>query len=277
MNDAFFPAPPLLAPFVRGVWMLQGHGTGRADPVFPDGCPEVVFNLGDRVAGGSTASDTVTHYQAQAVGQLERPLFLQTFGRVDLVGLRLEPWGTGLLFPGRQGKTNRFVDAGQLFGVAACSTLLDKLASLADPERRARLLFGEVARILRPRATRAVQSLATVDSLPIGATVDDWARRAELSPRQLARHANEWIGLSPKLFLRMRRFQSMLRLLNADPARGLSRSALEVGYYDQSHVSRDFLQFAGAPPSRVLRTVGALTEAMLHDAEPTERTTPHRA
>ncbi|QIS15215.1 AraC family transcriptional regulator [Nocardia arthritidis] len=72
------------------------------------------------------------------------------------------------------------------------------------------------------------------------------------SPRHFRRRFADDIGLSPKTFGALTRFTAALRAAAAAPEPDLSRIADESGYYDQAHMHRDFLRFAGAPPGRLL-------------------------
>ncbi|MDT5253082.1 MAG: hypothetical protein QOH07_2033 [Mycobacterium sp.] len=64
--------------------------------------------------------------------------------------------------------------------------------------------------------------------------------------RLIALFRNE-VGLSPKAYARIRRFQAALRLLTAGFAGG-ARVAAEVGYFDQAHFVREFRSFTGMTP-----------------------------
>jgi len=72
-----------------------------------------------------------------------------------------------------------------------------------------------------------------------------------LSLRQLERRFLSAVGLSPKLFCRMRRFQSVFQAIEQDSAKWAD-AAVRCGYYDQAHLIRDFHEFSGEAPSALL-------------------------
>lgn len=82
-------------------------------------------------------------------------------------------------------------------------------------------------------------------------SVAELAHDASLSTRQLERLFREHVGLGPKTFARLVRFQRALALLRL-PGASLAQTAARSGYWDQSHLVRDFRQFAEASPSRYL-------------------------
>jgi AraC-like DNA-binding protein len=60
------------------------------------------------------------------------------------------------------------------------------------------------------------------------------------------------VGLTPKLFCRVRRFQRVLRCIQKGLAFDWTQIALECGYYDQAHFIHDFHAFSGINPSAYL-------------------------
>jgi AraC-like DNA-binding protein len=71
-----------------------------------------------------------------------------------------------------------------------------------------------------------------------------------LSPRQLRRVFNHFIGTSPKAFCNVVRFQ---HILNAKPSKESlkeNRFYLDVGFFDQAHFIKDFKNFYGVTPSQ---------------------------
>jgi AraC-like DNA-binding protein len=79
-------------------------------------------------------------------------------------------------------------------------------------------------------------------------TVDAMARAAGVSRQHLAREFRERIGIAPKLYSRLARFQSLLVYANARTRVDWARAALEVGYADQSHMIAEFREFSGLTP-----------------------------
>lgn len=74
-----------------------------------------------------------------------------------------------------------------------------------------------------------------------------------ISPRQLRRWFDRYVGVNPKSFLRIVRFQSLLDALLRSPKNTWTDLSLEYGFYDQSHFIREFKQFTGLTPASLLR------------------------
>jgi AraC-like DNA-binding protein len=78
----------------------------------------------------------------------------------------------------------------------------------------------------------------------------DWlAKEACLSNKQFYRKSMERLGISPKLFDRIIRFNRAARLRSDNPTHDWLRVALESGYYDYQHLARDFRAFTTLNPS----------------------------
>ncbi|MGH7497364.1 MAG: DUF6597 domain-containing transcriptional factor [Gemmatimonadales bacterium] len=91
------PAPGL-RPYVRHYWLLAGTGLNAdAHPVFPDGCPEIVFNLGPPSIELLPSGRRSTQPAAMLVGQMLRPVLMVPGSYLRMVGVKLEPWGAAAI------------------------------------------------------------------------------------------------------------------------------------------------------------------------------------
>lgn len=79
-------------------------------------------------------------------------------------------------------------------------------------------------------------------------------RDTGLSQRQLSRKFQEYVGLSPKEYLRVSRFTLSLRHLKKYPLLSLTEVAYKSGYYDQAHFIRDYKDYTGCTPGQVVRS-----------------------
>lgn len=82
-------------------------------------------------------------------------------------------------------------------------------------------------------------------------TLDAISAAAEMSPYHLIRTFKQSLGIAPHAYLVQRRVALAKHLLLKGYA--LRQVAIEVGYCDQGHLSREFRRFFGVPPSRVHR------------------------
>jgi AraC-like DNA-binding protein len=70
-----------------------------------------------------------------------------------------------------------------------------------------------------------------------------------LSQRRFIELFNEQVGLTPKVFCRVRRFQHAIRRAHRNRAINWSELAVDCGYFDQAHLIHDFQAFSGLTPA----------------------------
>jgi AraC-like DNA-binding protein len=163
----------------------------------------------------------------------------------------------------RPGRASRFFDiplshladtavaVGDIWG-ARGSPLSSRLADLNEAARIDCVESFLLAR-LRHRQQRThsldVEGLAESVLRRAGrVTVDGMARAAGVSRQHLSREFRERIGVGPKLYSRLARFQSLLAHASARAAIDWARVALDMGFADQSHMIAECRQFSGLTP-----------------------------
>jgi AraC-like DNA-binding protein len=99
--------------------------------------------------------------------------------------------------------------------------------------------------------------------------IGDVADLSGLSLRQYERRFAEQIGMGPKQFSRISRFQRALDAKRVAPNLSWLTIAHESGYYDQAHMIRDFESLGGEAPGAVIKLSGDLQPWSL------ARKTPH--
>lgn len=104
-----------------------------------------------------------------------------------------------------------------------------------------------------PRVAKAEAAVEAIAADPAIASVDELARRLDTPRRTLQRLFTEWVGLSVKTVIRRYRLQEAAARAEVGNDVDWAQLAVELGYYDQSHLIRDFRQTLGQPPERFAR------------------------
>jgi AraC-like DNA-binding protein len=141
---------------------------------------------------------------------------------------------------------NNLVDLADLWGRDGAG-FRDRLLTASTPAR----MLDELEAALLARARRPLEHDAAVtaaaSALHRGASVAAAADRLGWTPRRLGRAFTTHVGLAPKRFARVRRFQRLLRV--ATQARpDWARLAAETGYHDQAHLIHEFRELSGLTP-----------------------------
>lgn len=170
-------------------------------------------------------------------------------GRV--VGVRFAAGGLAALlgFPPPVGplpaSTLEGLDGPGLAAAVTATSTMDEVGRVLD-EALVRVLPAEVdpALVVIERAMRTIEHDVTL------VRVDDLAERLDTGVRSLQRLFARYVGLSPGWVIRRRRLQEVAMRATGDEPVDWSSLAVELGYYDQAHLVRDFTAVVGEPPAR---------------------------
>jgi AraC-like DNA-binding protein len=86
--------------------------------------------------------------------------------------------------------------------------------------------------------------------------IDLLAHQTGLSIRNFQRMFRERVGVSPKVYSRIVRFEAAVRTKAVSPHMSWMTIAHEFGYHDQMHLIHDFRHLSGDTPSGVLSQAG---------------------
>jgi AraC-like DNA-binding protein len=167
-------------------------------------------------------------------------------------GVSFRPGAAGALLGAPSAEfTDQHVALEALWGRRGAD-LHERLTSARSPDAVLRLLEQSLsARIHRPLLMHpaVAQALARRDtpgSAPV--RIADLQRDSGYSPRHFIALFRTAVGLAPKQFFRVRRFNEAVRRMAAGDS--LSETAAASGYSDQAHLTREFREFAGVAPTR---------------------------
>jgi AraC-like DNA-binding protein len=221
------------------------------DAVVPDGCPEIIVHYGDRFTEDS-AGRRIVQSESIVAGQLTRPLMLRPTGRVGMVAARFRADG---LFPILGVPMHQLVDR-RVPLETICSDVFPLQARIAeagsDRERVSHLATFLERKLAERGARDAIVQHNVHAILASGGQIspDQLAQRTGLTARQLERRFQASVGVSPKFLCRIVRFRAIFdRLQSSTP---WSSIASDCGFFDQSHLIRDFKQFTGQSPTAFL-------------------------
>lgn len=245
------PPSPHLRSVIKHFWAIEHSAQADAapEPVMPDGCIEIVFNFSDRFRRLYADGNFTLQPRTLIAGQMSRGIVIAPSGAVDLFGIRFRPSGFFSLsgLPASE-LTDRIEDVSDIWSSLE-PLFYERLASLRSFEERVTAFEQFVLKSFpgtngsTTEIDHAVAMLA--DNMPVRRLAKD----LEWSERRLERHFLRTVGVKPKLFARISRFQRLLRMLESGDATTLADAAIAAGYYDQPHMNRDFAEFAQATPT----------------------------
>jgi AraC-like DNA-binding protein len=267
---SYKPVSPL-SDFIENFWLYDRYTSPNLkERIFPSGTFEIVFNLHDdelRIYEAVEPTRCSRFSGAIVSGSYSGCFITDTAEEASVMGVHFKPGGA---FPFLRLSADELADAHidleSIWGQGA-REIRERLALAQGPGRRFRLLQDAfLSRLFRPPEHHPAVSLA-LDGFRFDnsrAVVRKLTREAGLSERRFVDVFRFEVGLKPKLFNRVVRFQRILRRVHRVAEPDWVQLALEHGYFDQSHLIRDFLEFSGLSPADYLRRLRQLNKKGLH-------------
>lgn len=250
-NEFLEARPAHLSNCVEQVWYSRGRLPAQRELVLPSATTDIVVNLGAPMYA-IEESRKQTICGTTVTGLLTRPLLLEHPIIHEAIGFRLSPLGLRrvLNLPAAE-VLNAVVNLEDLLGtdelVDACSnasTAPEKLQIAVDWLNR-KVDEGHAIQPIVRWLSGTIQ--AEVGQLPIAELV----RQSGYSQAYLTRVFVNEFGVTPKTFARLVRFRAALDAINSGAE--YAQAAYELGYTDQSHMYKDFREFAHTTPAQVIR------------------------
>ncbi len=85
--------------------------------------------------------------------------------------------------------------------------------------------------------------------------IQELSEKTDYTERYINKVFIELMGFSPKTFCKIIQFQNAIEVLNYGPDEKLTKTVMELGYYDQSKFIKDFKAFAGITPNKYLKLI----------------------
>jgi AraC-like DNA-binding protein len=247
VSDSYVERAPwaALAGAVRTVWIQHSGATAYVQRHLPTGGVEIHFPIGGR---------------PQLVGPLTGPNVEVIPPHTTLVGVRFHPGMAPPLPTVLDDLVDERLSLEELWGSTA-DRLGESMSNASCPNAALDLLQGHLLQTFRrtgiadPLVREAARLLMPWHLVEIGMLASHLA----ISPSQLRRRCLHTLGVGPKALQRTLRFQGFLALAQAGAAPsgrrggdGLAALAVDVGYADQAHLSRECLRLTGLSPKELL-------------------------
>jgi AraC-like DNA-binding protein len=253
------PSPPL-SNYIALFWYYEGYETiHKKERLLPDGSMELVVNLNEdetRMYDPEDPSRCIRAGGSVMVGPRDEHFIIDTEEQMRVAGIHFHPGGAypflGMPASEMYGQDVPLQD----FWGASGRSLRERLLEAPTPERKFDVMEKQMWHHLRKELRRHPATAYALREIAKGPGVDRIARLTEqvgLSSRRFIEVFRQEVGLTPKVFCRVRRFQRVLRTIAAD-ARSVdwTQIALSCGYFDQAHFIHDFKAFSGLNPTTYL-------------------------
>jgi AraC-like DNA-binding protein len=232
-----------LLPWIKNYWSATGFVNSEITPkVFPDGCTDIIFKF-DRTSGTAYAGifGTMTRFV-----EVDYPTSTQMFG------IRFKPAGmTAFTRIPMEEFTDRSVElelVNTLFTPSFYEALPEK-QSMAEIVARTNHCLIKQLPSLYPSDRQIIRAVDLIRLAKGQLSLAGVAFEVCLCQRHFERKFKLTIGVSPKMFAKIFRFKHAMQCLRNYPQKDLLTIAIECGYYDHTHLIKDFKLLSGETPT----------------------------
>ncbi len=231
-----------LEPFIHFYWELKGNEQERqCERVFPDGCAGIVMNLGDACLTDN-GLNLMEFGKTYIVGAMTS--FKDSFINADthLIGVCLKPatFANFYKYISQYELTNDTVELEK-----SNSFNVDK--TFDNPFNYFNYFFSERIKSKNITLQPVINDIHATNGQ---ISISELSKLNFTTVRQLERDFKRLVGMSPKEYSNIIRFQNALSLIKkSNKKRSLLDIAFECGYYDHSHLTNEIKRNTGLPPS----------------------------
>jgi AraC-like DNA-binding protein len=247
------PPPAALADWVLSFWEMRvpHQLPSTRVRIVPNACVDLVLYLSDTSRGEDDAAIVAPPHRSYIVGSTLRSFVVQSVGWRHIVGASLRPAGVEPLLGLPAAVIGQSVALLHDIIGRQADEIEDRIFS-GPPDaalrRMADVLLGWHGTLAAPDAV-AHRAESLVRRAHGQTRIDALADDLNISARRLERHFLAHVGITPKLFSRLVRFDRAVRDLSTRRTIPWSQFALAHGYTDQAHFIKEFREFAGVTPS----------------------------
>ena len=251
---SYRPGPPLNE-FVEYVWLIEDGQAPRLEKILPSGTIELVVNL---------KNDEIHIHDPERPERFQRlsgAVFSGTYSRSficnaqqheAIMGVHFKAGGAfPFLGANASELTNAHAHLFDLWGTPGLE-LRERLCTALTSQERFRIMETALISRLHNHTSYQLQTeialemIAAVGKRP---SVRDVSQEFGLSQRRFIQIFSSLVGLTPKIFCRVLRFQQARILAERPETSNWAELAVICGYFDQSHLIKDFREFSGSTPT----------------------------
>ena len=252
-----FHPTPLLSDIVDHYWYTTMELPRSVDQHYPTPLLQgMAFNFKKQTEYHSYHGRTLTLYkQAYMFGQPTCPRVITTNEKgVDLLGVKFKPLGlTKITGINMEHMADRIIAAEDIWG-NELELLCDEMQSAPTLEETISvlerfLLHKYTCTRLHYRVSCAQSALDLIDRYNGNIEVKRLQEQTNISRKTLERAFMHYLGLKPKFYSEIVRFNAAKQLMNCSPDLSVSDVSFRMGYYDSSHLGAAFKRFSGTNPT----------------------------
>lgn len=252
------PAIPL-SHYVQLMWFATNAGAASSrQRIYPDGAMALVIHLNQRSATYFVDDTAHTIRVPLLAGPYSRSFQFDPSQSTAVLAVLFRPGAMRLFFPITAHELHNRDIALRELSSAEADRLLNQLCSAVGEPARFQVMERYLMQKLKaaapiPPAVR--YGVAQLSRVGVAPSVRKIQADTGLSHTRFIQLFREHVGLTPKLFYRVRRFSTLIQRIEKGLPVNWAELAADCGYFDQAHLIHDFRVFAGITPLAYTRTL----------------------
>jgi AraC-like DNA-binding protein len=256
LKFAAFP----LSQYVEYLWSVANTDAAPSrQRVYPNGAMALVIHLKKPTASFYLDDQPQSVRVPLLAGPYSRSFHIDPSESTAVIGVLFRPGAARLFFPVAAHELHNADIALSELNPSEADQLLNEVCSATGEQAQFLVIEEYLKRKLKNAvaAHPAVGYVVDMLSRDGGIRLGQIQRDIGLSHTRINQLFREHVGLTPKLFCRVRRFRMLLERIDRGMPVNWVETATDCGYFDQAHLIHDFRAFAGVTPLQYARTMPA--------------------
>lgn len=257
-SNTFIPKNIRLQKYIEYFWYISSgkDHISIPDPIlYPETSFDVVLSFGSpAVLKTSSFGCVKTKGSFLLSGMRKEPFVVNCTGNEEYLAIRFYPDGLYYFLKDSLDEVNtaQSVELNDLSG-KVWRELTEKAANVRGLSNKLETLEAELIKILDSASISSSwvvnETLNHFHKTKEQIDLKDLVKNFGIYPKRLEREFKKYIGITPKLYSRILRFNNVIRYMNLTPAKThWAETAQKFGYFDQSHFIKEFTNFLGLSP-----------------------------
>jgi len=243
-----YSPPNDLKKYIDSFWFFRNNTGGEIKfPVVPDGCSDIIYYLNNSKKLADLEGPLIT-------GVMESSELVPVSDKMELFGVRFKPgvlWY--ILETDMKELKNKICSLSEIKEELPKSLQIDNNTEDENIITGISIKLEELLLSISPD-DRFLETVRDLHNNP-EITITELAETGGFSVKTLERIFSRRIGLSPKKFARIMRFQNAHRIISRQGLANLVEVALSSGYFDQSHFNREYKKLVGYNPNNEVMSI----------------------
>ena len=249
----------ILRPYIRDYHVMESDEPKKLLPkrrIYTYGCTVLVFHYNQPSLFQERNNSAYIEPRTVICGPQTNYYDLALAGKTGMILVIFQPYGAGMFFKMPISEIVNQNIAFELLVKKDAGEIEDKILHARSVQERIKLIDEFFIKELiqnNRNSDQIVAAFATLNNCQESITVKQMAETSCLSIKQFERKFPAFVGLNPKQYLRIARFQKAIQLRKSEYFENYTSLAHDCGYYDQSHFIHDFKMITDLPPKEFFK------------------------